>query len=144
MIIPLPAAGLVVRYGFLWSDEGAGGVTEGKDRPCVIVAASRSGPSDVTVLLCPVTHTAPQDDAAKETSVLLALGAAARLKLDDRPHWIRVHELNRFVWPGYDLRSIPGRSGEVAYGMLAEDEFEALRRRVRDVDARLRRVQMRD
>lgn len=42
MSLPDPKPGLVIRYGFLWSDERAGGAVEAaKDRPCAIVVAVR-------------------------------------------------------------------------------------------------------
>ena len=52
------------------------------------------------------------------------------LKLDGERHWLRLDELNRFTWPGYDLRQIPGRGGEYAYGMLPQPIFEALRAKI--------------
>jgi hypothetical protein len=40
------------------------------------------------------------------------------LGLDDDASWIVLDELNSFVWPGFDLRPVPGRPGEYAYGHL--------------------------
>jgi hypothetical protein len=40
------------------------------------------------------------------------------LGLDDAASWIVLDELNSFVWPGFDLRPVPGRPGEYAYGHL--------------------------
>ncbi len=54
--------------------------------------------------------------------------AACRgLGLDNDRHWLRFDELNRFVWPGYDLRPIPERGGDHAYGLLPQDLFERAR-----------------
>jgi hypothetical protein len=47
--------------------------------------------------------------------------------LDSGRHWLRLDELNRFAWPGFDLRPIPGRPGEYSYGMLPPDLFQRLR-----------------
>ena len=52
---------------------------------------------------------------------------AVRAGLDDGRHWLRLDELNRFAWPGYDLRPIPGRPGRYDYGMLPPRLFERLR-----------------
>ena len=53
-----------------------------------------------------------------------------KLKLDGERHWLRVDELNRFAWPGYDLRPIPGTKGDYAYGMLPRSIFDALREKI--------------
>jgi len=52
------------------------------------------------------------------------------LGLDDGRHWLRFDELNRFLWPGYDLRSRPGRPGDYVYGMLPQGLFEQLRKEI--------------
>ena len=143
MSFPAPKPGLVIRYGFLWSDEALGGVEEAsKDRPCaIVVAARRTETGDITVIVAPVTHTSPQDDDSVEIPAPIARG----LGLDDERHWIRVDELNRFAWPGYDLRTIPGRPGEYAYGLLPEAIYQAVRAAILERQKRARpRVQTRD
>lgn len=30
--------------------------------------------------------------------------------------WINITEWNRFAWPGYDIRPVPGRELAVSYG----------------------------
>ena len=51
--------------------------------------------------------------------------------LDNTPSWILVTETNNFLWPGPDLRPIPGtQSGRFAYGMLSPNFFAHLRRRI--------------
>ena len=125
MSFPSPKPGLVIRYSFLWSHEADAGAEEAvKDRPCaIIVAAPRSDAGALMVLLAPITHAPPQDG----DSIELPARVARALALDGERHWIRVDELNRFAWPGYDLRAIPGRPGEYAYGMLTEPLYQALR-----------------
>jgi hypothetical protein len=49
------------------------------------------------------------------------------LRLDSGRHWLRLDELNRFAWPGYDLRPIPSQPGRYDYGMLAPSLFRQLR-----------------
>ena len=126
MTFPSPKPGLVIRYSFLWSHEqGAGADEAAKDRPCAIVVATRRGESrDIVVIVAPITHAPPDDPTA---SLLLPQPVARALGLDGQDHWLRLDELNRFAWPGYDLRTIPGRPGEYAYGMLPQALFEQLR-----------------
>ena len=138
-----PITGLVIRYRFLWSDEARAGADEGsKDRPCAIVlTAQRSDAGETTVTVAPVTHASPNED----DSIEIPAKVARALGLDGERHWIRIDELNRFSWPGYDLRTIPGRSGEYAYGMLPEPLYAALRRAILERDKRIRaKIQGRD
>jgi len=123
---PAPRPGLVIRYGFLWSHEASAGASESaKDRPCaIVVAARRSEDGDIIVVVAPITHGAPDDATA---SIELPGAICKTLKLDAGRHWLRLDELNRFAWPGFDLRPIPGRRGEYAYGMLPPGLFEQLR-----------------
>ncbi len=126
MTLPAPAPGLVIRYAFLWSHEREAGRTEAaKDRPCAIVlSARRAETGHLMVVVAPVTHSPP---SAGQPSVAVPPDVAARLGLDDGPAWIRVDELNRFAWPGFDLRPIPGRAGAFAYGFLPQPLFEQVR-----------------
>lgn len=126
MSLPAPKPGLVIRYSFLWSSEHAEGAEEGaKDRPCAIVVAVRRDPNgDIETIVAPITHRPPRDPAA---SIPIPPATCRSLGLDDGRHWLRLDELNRFAWPGYDLRAIPGRPGRYDYGMLAPRLFERLR-----------------
>lgn len=38
------------------------------------------------------------------------MATARRIGLDGAPQWIGLTDLNRFTWPGPDLRPLPGRS----------------------------------
>lgn len=123
MSLPPPRPGLVIRYAFLWSHEALRGQREArKDRPAAIVVAARQTGGEVRVIVAPITHEPPQDAAA---SLPIPPADAAALGLDDGDHWIRLDELNGFVWPGFDLRPLPG--GGHAYGMLREALYEAMR-----------------
>ncbi|WP_413990607.1 hypothetical protein ACMDCR_00145 [Labrys okinawensis] len=129
MSIPDPRPGLVVRYSFLWSEEKARGIEEGtKDRPCaIVVAAKLDEQGGVRTIVAPITHGAPSD---LEASMEIPAEACRSLGLDEGRHWLRLDELNRFVWPGYDLRSRPGRPGDYVYGMLPRGLFEQFRKAV--------------
>lgn len=131
MSFPSPRPGLVIRYSFLWSHEREAGAEDGaKDRPCaIVVAARRQADGDIVVIVAPITHAQPDDPGA---SIALPAPVARALGLDESPHWLRLDELNRFAWPGYDLRAIPGRPGEYAYGLLPRALFEHLRAAILD------------
>jgi hypothetical protein len=124
--LPVPKPGLVIRYSFLWSSEHAEGAREGrKDRPCAIVVAARHDPNgDIQTIVAPVTHQPPEEPAA---SIEMPAATCESLGLDSGRHWIRLDDLNRFAWPGYDLRPIPGRPGRYDYGMLPPGLFQRLR-----------------
>jgi hypothetical protein len=126
MALPEPAPGLVISYSYLWHDQHAAGSEEGrKARPCAIVVAARDEEGDTKVYVAPITHSKPDDPLAVE----LSPSVKRRLGLDDAPSWIVTSELNRFVWPGYDLRPIAREKPEVfAWGFLPVGLFEALKR----------------
>jgi hypothetical protein len=123
---PEPTPGLVIRYSYLWLREHLEGREEGhKDRPCAIVAAIRRGADETRVLVLPVTHTPPADASA---AIEIALEAKQRLGLDDERSWVVLTEWNEFVWPGPDLRPVPGDTeGAVTYGMMPRALFEQIR-----------------
>ena len=131
MTFPAAKPGLVIRYSFLWSHEKDAGAEEGsKDRPCaIVVAAPRKDNGDIAVIVVPVTHARPDDPA---DSLEIPAAICRSLGLDGQGHWLRLDELNAFAWPGYDLRAIPGKPGEYAYGMLPKPLFEDLRTAILD------------
>ena len=123
--MPLPRRGLVVRHAFLWSHEKSAGTNEAaKDRPCVIVLLLASDESkQVRVGVVPITHTPPTDSNG---GIEVPKAVRRNLGLDDAPQWVIFDELNRFVWPGYDLRPVPGHAGSYAYGMLPQDLYDTI------------------
>ena len=125
MSFPIPKPGLVIRYSFLWSNE-AKTATEGiKDRPCAIVVAVRRDPNgEIDTVVAPITHRAPEDPTA---SIEIPATTCKSLGLDSGRHWLRLDELNRFAWPGFDLRPIPAKPGRYDYGMLPPKLFRQLR-----------------
>lgn len=111
MPLPRPEPGLVISYAYLWRHEYRRGREEGaKSRPCAIVLATMIEADDVVVTVAPVTHSPPEDPAL---AIELSAKVKRRLGLDDTPSWIIADEVNRFTWPGPDLRPIsratPGR-----------------------------------
>ncbi len=132
MSIPDPVPGTVIRYEFLWSHERASGKVDAtKSRPCAVVVAVPLAENGVLrTVVAPITHSPPDDPA---TSIEIPAHVCRKLGLDDGCHWIRIDELNSFAWPGLDLRPIPGKQGEYAYGLLPRDLFERIRQGVLDL-----------
>lgn len=114
-----PKPGDIIRYAYLWADEHRGGQEEArKDRPSLVLAvAVRSADGQVEILVLAVTHSPP---ARAKDAIALPVSIKRRLKLDDEPAWIVTTEANAFIWPGPDIRPIPGRSG-VVYGSIPAD-----------------------
>ncbi len=123
MTLPPPRRGLVIRYAFLWSHEAASGKTEAtKDRPCAIVLSVKTqADGETAVTVAPITHTQPIDPTA---AIELPDAVKSALGLDRDRQWLCVDEINRFTWPGYDLRPLPGRPDRFDYGMLPKGLFE--------------------
>lgn len=107
MPIPPPEPGLVISYAYVWDREARRGQEEGrKDRPCVITLVVERHPGEETVVtVLPVTHRPPDDPAA---AVEIPQPVKRYLGLDGERSWVIVSEGDRFVWPGYDLRKVPG------------------------------------
>ena len=128
MALPTPAPGLVISYAYLWRDQNAAGATEGrKNRPSAIVVTTVDDEGDTVVYVAPITHSQPSVGLAVE----LPAGVKRRLGLDATASWIITSELNRFIWPGYDLRPISRTSPDVfAWGYLPVELLEAVKLQV--------------
>ena len=65
-----------------------------------------------------------------------------RLGLDEQRSWIVATELNRFLWPGPDLRPILGKPGVFAYGGVPKLLMQQLKERISELhrDRRFRTV----
>lgn len=62
------------------------------------------------LLVAPITHTAP---ARSADAIEIPRNVRERLGLDRERGWIVLTELNRFIWPGPDIRVAPGQSSPV-------------------------------
>jgi hypothetical protein len=127
-----PDIGLVIRHAYLWWNEARAGREEGlKDRPCVIVHTVENGYGEAEVYIAPITHTPPE---APERAMEISKATKARLRLDAQTSWIITTEVNRFIWPGPDIRAAPG--GRSAYGLLpaamARDLVQQIKDNARD------------
>lgn len=125
MVYPEPEPGLVISYSYLWSEEAAAGLAEGrKNRPCAIllvIQKSKGNPPAVTV--APITHSPPRDP---EVAIEIPTRVKRHLGLDSERSWIILDELNVFRWPGYDLRPIPDKDDRYDYGLLPPKFFESI------------------
>ena len=135
MSFPEPYVGLVIRYSYLWKRKFDAGGEEGtKDRPCAIVMAVVDEDGDKEVLVLPITHSAPTELA---DAIKIPAATQSRLGLDGERSWIVITEANEFVWPGPDLRPIPGRDeSTIAYGPLPPRFFTHVRDKFLERDQR--------
>jgi hypothetical protein len=122
--IPPPRNGAVIRYGYLWREEQERGLVEArKDRPAAVVLAHKDAATGQTfTFVLPITHSPPADP-----SVAIEIPAEVKtgLGLDGARSWIVCDEVNRFRWPGCDLRPVPGtRPSRWEYGMLPRGLYE--------------------
>jgi hypothetical protein len=123
---PEPYPGLVIRYSYLWRREYEAGGEEGsKDRPCAFVMSVINDEGDRVVLVLPITHSQPINSA---DAVEIPTPTKNRLGLNSERSWIVISEANEFVWPGPDLRPIPGKDAStIAYGTLPPKFFVQIR-----------------
>lgn len=126
MPLPTPHPGLVIGYSYLWASEHRRGQEEGaKDRPCAIVVARQLLPEAMIVTVVPVTHTPPTHP---DEAIEIPAAIKAHLGLDDQRSWIVLSEVNDFVWPGPDLRPVPGATRvRYDYGVLPSNFFRKVR-----------------
>jgi hypothetical protein len=126
--LPLPEPGLVISYSYLWQSEYRQEREEGlKDRPCAIILAAQDDDGRTIVTVLPITHSPPQDAS---DAVELPLVVKKRLGLDEARSWVVVSEVNRFAWPGPDLRAVSRDEPErFEYGLLPPSLFRQIRDR---------------
>lgn len=138
MTWPVPEPGLVIRYSYLWLSEAERGREEGvKDRPCAIVLAVREEGGASRVLVLPITHGPPTDP---RLAIELPAPTKLRLNLDGERSWIVLSEANEFIWPGPDLRPLPGAGvASVVLGRLPPRFFSEIATRFVDL-SRSRRL----
>ncbi|MGA0545858.1 type II toxin-antitoxin system PemK/MazF family toxin [Brevundimonas sp. VNH65] len=128
MLLPDPVPGLVISYAYLWRDEALRGQEEGrKDRPCVVVLAVEEANGRKVVTVAPVTHTPP---AHPQSAIEIPAATKQRLGLDGERSWVVAADLNRFVWPGVDLRPVRQGAKTYAYGLLPAAFYIQLRDRI--------------
>ena len=123
-MLPEPECGLVISYSYLWRNEHGAGKIEGlKNRPCAIILVVENDDGNKKVTVAPFTHATPQN-----LSVALEIPPKVKqhLGLDGERSWIILDDFNEFLWPGYDLRPLPGTSGKYDYGFLPPALFKQI------------------
>lgn len=142
MSFPSPHPGLVIRYAYLWKQEAAAGREEGsKERPCAVVLSVVTEEGEQDVLVLPITHRPPIDPA---DAIEIPAETKARLRLDSERSWVVTAEANAFVWPGPDLRPLPGRdTSTIAYGTLPPRFFAQVLAKFLACDARRKSTRVR-
>jgi len=127
--LPTPEPGLVIRYSYLWHSESVKGRVEGiKDRPCSIVMTTQNTQGKSLVTVVPITHTEPLN---LDEAIEIPEATKTRLGLSDRNRersWVILSEINRFIWPGPDLRPVTrGNANIYEYGHLPPALYEQLK-----------------
>lgn len=131
MAFPSPEPGLVISYAYLWRHEHAAGLEEGrKTRPCVIVLAVEQHGDTARVTVAPITHSIP---TARAVGIEIPLRVKQHLGLDDAQSWVIISEVNQFIWPGYDLRMVPGNTYRFDHGFLPPTLFEKIKSSLLDL-----------
>lgn len=101
----------VLSYSYLWAREAAKGEESGrKDRPVVVVVAAIARGDQTQLLVAPVTHKPPEREG---DAIEIPLNVRKQLGLDRDESWVVVTELNRFIWPGPDIRIAPRQESPI-------------------------------
>jgi hypothetical protein len=86
------------------------------------------------VLVLPITHSPP---ANPTDAIDIPTETKKRLGLDFDRSWIAITEANEFLWPGPDLRPVPGGDAStIAYGPLPPRFFAQVRDKFLERDRR--------
>lgn len=117
-----PFPGLVISYSYLWRSEYQAGREEGtNDRPCAVMLSKKAQDGNTLVTVAAITHTRPINTSM---SVEIPPKVKKYLGLDEIPSWIICTEVNRFIWPGPDIRAISNKKDNLySYGVLLPKLF---------------------
>ena len=129
MPIPDPQPGLVISYAYLWHAESAIGRIEGvKDRPSAVLLSTTDEEGRNEVFVLPITHTPPE---VENGGLEIPEPTRRRLGLDEEPSWVITTELNKFFWPGPDIRrTTRDINAPWAYGVLPPSFFESIKQQI--------------
>jgi hypothetical protein len=98
-----------------------------KDRPVVVVLARLTGGDTTQLLVAPITHSKPDDGQG----IPIPAAVKRHLGMDSEQSWIVTSELNRFVWPGPDIRPAKGNDSPL-YGAIPARLFDQVKRQISD------------
>ena len=128
MPLPVPEPGLVLSYAYLWRHQAQAGNEEGvKDRPCAVTLVIEKSDTETTVWVAPITHSNPGND---DISIEIPTRVKRHLGLDGERSWVILNEVNTFIWPGPDLRPIPGKKAVFDYGYLPPKLYDKIRKKM--------------
>ena len=126
--LPEPRPGLVLSYSYLWRHEHDEGRESGiKDRPCAVIVVAETRDGDTEVWVAPITHVEPVN---ADNAVEIPGPVKRHLDLDDDRSWIMVNEVNIFLWPGPDLRPLPGSRSVFHYGYLPPRLYNEIKEKI--------------
>jgi hypothetical protein len=132
MALPEPECGLVISYSYLWRKEYQAGRIEGlKNRPCAVIFIVTNDDDSRTVTVAPITHAPPSNPSV---AIEIPPKVKQYLGLDWDRSWIVLDDFNEFLWPGYDLRIIPGKNGRYDYGFIPPVLFKQISQKVLELD----------
>ena len=131
MALPDPKPGLVINYSYLWRQEALRGQDEGrKDRPCVIILTVQQIEGELVITVAPITHSPP---TSSDMAIELPSRVKQHLRLDDQRSWVVTSEVNRFTWPGSDLRPVTRKQPNAfSFGFVPGDLLRKIRDQIRD------------
>lgn len=114
-----PEPGDVIHYIYLWKDEAARGLEEGKKaRPCLVLSAQVEA-KGLVVRVVPISTRDYSDDA-----ISIPERVRVNLRLSDLSMIVPT-EINRFVWVGPDV--VPLHNGKMFYGKVPPRLFDQVR-----------------
>lgn len=119
----------MIEYAYLWNREADEGQEEGlKDRPVVVVLARVVRDEHTEVFVAPITHSPPVN---AQDAILIPPRVKAQLGLDNEPSWIVATEVNKFIWPGPDIRR--AKDGDTPlYGAIPAALFKQVQQAISD------------
>ncbi|MDZ4736325.1 MAG: hypothetical protein SGJ07_08235 [Rhodospirillaceae bacterium] len=133
MALPKPHPGLVIAYDYQWCQPG-----HAAQPPAALVLAVADQAGERLVTAAPITTDSPADprdaiELPRATCRRLGLGVGLKGALGDSDTasdarcFVIVSEVNRFVWPGPDLRPVATRSASAfVYGVLPPRLFKRI------------------
>lgn len=121
MKLPQPTPGLVIRFDYTWYKNNFR-----KEPPCAIVLAS-SETGMVTVV--PITHSYPEIGEENQ-SLEVPEHVCRAMGLDDAVNYVRLSEVNRFLWPSDRIKPLPNDPSRCDYGHVPKDFFLEMRKRL--------------
>jgi hypothetical protein len=122
----VPRLGEVIHYAYLWTGErDAGREDSAKDRPCAVAVTALEDNGETIVFVLPITSRRP---ALASDGMEISPATRERLGLQREPCWVLLTEVNRFVWPGPNLRPVERPVGRFySYELLPRGQFIRIR-----------------